>query len=92
MIDNELTDYLVALHEDETNSDLEQCTKELRQFANAAGWPAVVVSQISLIAPDGTYKVYYPPSIKEEYMLLEYGTQYVPARPVERPFLKTLKG
>lgn len=68
----------------------EEYTADIRAAATSAGWPVIVVTQLSVILRKGRYSVDYPDSIREQVELLEYGTETTPPNPVIRNFTASL--
>ena len=91
MTENPLTDLLEFTLNIDVPNDSIKYTKELRAAATAAGWPAIVVTQLTVIPKDGHWDVIPPDGIKAEYAMLEEGIPYGQPNAVVRPFLESLK-
>lgn len=69
----------------------EPLTLELRSMANAAGWPAYLISVLMVDYEDGDLVINYPEDVKEQIENLEYGDINSLPTPVLRPFSYRIK-
>ena len=91
MKENPLTSLITATLNLDVPEDAVKYTQELRKAATAAGWPAIVVIQLNVIAKDGYWDVIPPDSIRAEYDKLEYGIPYGQPNPVVRTYLNSIE-
>lgn len=87
---NLLTDIVSSLLDVEIVNRTSDLTNQLQEEATKAGWPTVVVMQLSIEVINGELDVQIPASIRETVEILEYGTETTPPNPVIRNFLKSL--
>ena len=88
---NLLTEVIASLLDVELLNRTSELTEELKAEATKAGWPNILVSQLSVVVEDGDFSYRYPSELKETVELLEFGTEDVPPNPVLRNFMSNIK-